>query len=99
MDVVVHSYRHAFGLADGDPAYADLERRLAERPRITVPAVTLDGVHDPLRPDGTADQAGMFAARHEHRVVDAGHNLPQEAPAAFADAVLTVRSWTGPVRR
>ena len=93
VDVVIHAYRHAFGLAAGDPAHQDLEMRLAARPLITVPAVTLDGVHDPLKPDGTADQAGMFTSRHEHRAIEAGHNLPQEAPEAFADAVLTVREW------
>jgi pimeloyl-ACP methyl ester carboxylesterase len=93
VQVVIHAYRHAFGLAPGDPAYAALEDRLAGRPKITVPAVTLDGVRDPLKPGGTAGQAGMFLGRHEHRVIDAGHNLPQEAPAAFADAVLTVRGW------
>lgn len=93
VDVVIHAYRHSFGLAAGDPAYEELEERLARRPKITVPAVTLDGVSDTLKPGGTADQAGMFTARHEHRVIDAGHNLPQEAPAAFADAVLTVRQW------
>lgn len=95
VEVVVHHYRFHFGLAAGDPALAPLEERLAARPRITVPAVTLDGAGDTLRPTGTADQAGMFAARHEHRRVEAGHNLPQEAPAAFADAVLTVRRWLG----
>ncbi|MEU8238240.1 alpha/beta hydrolase [Actinoplanes missouriensis] len=93
VDVVVHAYRHALGEAAGDPAYQDLEARLAERPPITVPAVTLDGVTDTLKPGGTADHAPMFVSGHEHRVIDAGHNLPQEAPAAFADAVLTVRSW------
>lgn len=50
-------------------------------------------VSDALKPGGTAHQAGIFAARYEHRVVDAGHNLPREAPAAFADAVLTMRQW------
>jgi pimeloyl-ACP methyl ester carboxylesterase len=93
VDVVIHAYRHSFGLAAGDPAYAQQEERLTRRPKITVPAVTLDGASDPLKPGGTADQAAMFTARHEHRVIDAGHNLPQEAPAAFADAVLTVRKW------
>lgn len=93
VDVVIHAYRHGFGLAAGDPAYEELEDRLGRRPRITVPAVTLDGAHDPLKPGGTADQAGMFTARHEHRVINAGHNLPQEAPGAFADAVLAVRKW------
>jgi pimeloyl-ACP methyl ester carboxylesterase len=93
VDVVIHAYRHAFGLAAGDPAYEELEERLARQPRISVPTVTLDGASDTLKPDGTADQAAMFTGRHQHRVVDAGHNLPQEAPAAFADAVLTVRNW------
>jgi pimeloyl-ACP methyl ester carboxylesterase len=93
VDVVVHAYRHALGQVAGDPAYQELETRLAARPRITVPAVTLDGATDTLKPGGTAEHAPMFAARHEHRLVDAGHNLPQEAPAAFADAVLTVRAW------
>jgi pimeloyl-ACP methyl ester carboxylesterase len=93
VDVVIHAYRHSFGLAEGDPAYEELEERLTHRPRITVPAVTLDGASDTLKPGGTADHAAMFTARHEHRVIDAGHNLPQEAPAAFADAVLTVRQW------
>jgi pimeloyl-ACP methyl ester carboxylesterase len=93
VDVVVHAYRHAFGLAAGDPVYEPLEARLSERPPITVPAVSLDGASDTLKPGGTANQAAMFTARHEHRVIDAGHNLPQEAPAAFADAVLTVHEW------
>ena len=57
--------------------------------------MTLDGASDTLKPGGTADHAAMFTARHEHRVVDAGHALPQEAPEAFADAVLTVHEWTG----
>jgi len=93
VDVVIHAYRHSFGLEAGDPAHAELEERLAHRPEITVPAVTLDGASDTLKPGGTADHAGMFTARHEHRVIDAGHNLPQEAPTAFADAVLTVGRW------
>jgi pimeloyl-ACP methyl ester carboxylesterase len=58
-----------------------------------VPTVTIDGANDPLKPGGTGDHAHMFVGLHEHRVVDAGHNLPQQAPQAFADAVLTVRDW------
>jgi pimeloyl-ACP methyl ester carboxylesterase len=91
--VVVHAYRFAFGLAAGDPKLAILEERLARRPRIHVPAVTLDGTEDPLKPGGTADHAPMFADRHEHRAVAVGHNLPWEAPGAFADAVLTLAGW------
>jgi pimeloyl-ACP methyl ester carboxylesterase len=94
VDVVIHAYRHLMGNAEGDPAYDTLEARLAERPPITVPAVTLDGASDTLKPGGTADHAHLFTGRHEHRVVDAGHALPYEAPEAFADAVLTVHEWT-----
>ncbi len=94
VDVVIHCYRFCFGLAAGDPALASLEARLAEKPRISVPAITLDGLKDPLKPGGTANHSAMFTARHEHRVVDCGHNLPWEAPRDFADAILTVRGWT-----
>jgi pimeloyl-ACP methyl ester carboxylesterase len=90
VDVVIHSYRHRFGLADGDPRYADLQRRLAELPPITVPAITLDGDADGVAPatDGSA-QAAKFTNRRAHRVIPrAGHNLPQEAPDAFAAAVM-----------
>lgn len=90
---MVHCYRHIFGLAAGDPALQPLEDRLAQKPAITVPAVTLDDTRDPLKSGGTADHAGMFTAAHEHRVIDGGHNLPQEHPRAFADAVLKVCDW------
>jgi pimeloyl-ACP methyl ester carboxylesterase len=90
VDVVIHSYRHRFGLAEGDPQYADLQRRLAMLPVITVPTITLDGDGDGVAPatDGTA-QAAKFSGRRAHRVIPgAGHNLPQEEPEAFAAAVM-----------
>ncbi len=93
VDIVIHSYRFDFGLAAGDPALEKLESRLAQKPPINVPAITIDGTQDPLKPGGTADHAKMFRSRHEHRVVECGHNLPWEAPEEFANAVLTVRSW------
>jgi pimeloyl-ACP methyl ester carboxylesterase len=97
--VVIHCYRFCFGSAASDPALALLEARLAEKPRITVPAITLDGLQDPLKPGGTANHARMFTGRHEHRVVDCGHNLPWEAPRDFADAILTIREWTADEKR
>jgi pimeloyl-ACP methyl ester carboxylesterase len=97
VDVVIHCYRFCFGTAAGDPALASLEDRLAAKPKIGVPTITLDGTQDPLKPGGTANHATMFTARHEHRVVDCGHNLPWEAPHDFADAILTVRGWTAEV--
>jgi pimeloyl-ACP methyl ester carboxylesterase len=91
--VVIHCYRHSFGLHAGDPALQPLEDRLTKRPAITVPAVTLDGTLDPLKPGGTANHAAMFVGLHEHRVFMTGHNLPQENPQAFADAVVRVNQF------
>ncbi len=93
VDVVIHCYRWLFGLEAGDPALQPLEDRLAQKPTVKVPAVTLDGARDPLKPGGTAEHGALFVGPHEHRVVDAGHNLPQQKPEAFADAVLQVRDW------
>jgi pimeloyl-ACP methyl ester carboxylesterase len=92
VDVVIHSYRHRFGLADGDPQYADIQRRLAALPAINVPSITLDGAGDGVTPatDGTAS-APKFTAGRVHRVVPrAGHNLPQEEPEAFAAVVMAL---------
>jgi pimeloyl-ACP methyl ester carboxylesterase len=90
VDVVIHSYRHRYNLVAGDPAYAEIERRLAALPPIGVPAITFDGADDGVRPPApAAAQAHRFSGRREHRVVPGvGHNLPQEAPDAFAQAVL-----------
>lgn len=95
VDVVIHSYRHRYALMDGDPALEGTERQLAAQPTISVPTVSLDGDADGvMRIGGTAHHARHFVGRYEHRVVtNGGHNLPQEAPDAFADAVLTVRDW------
>ena len=93
VDVVVHNYRHTHGTANGDPALQDLEEKLAARPKVIVPAVTLDGVRDPLKPGGTAEHGEMFQGRHEHFVYDVGHAFPLEAPEAFAEAILLVHGW------
>jgi pimeloyl-ACP methyl ester carboxylesterase len=97
VEVVIHSYRHRYGLVDGDPQFAEIERGLAASPAITVPSVTLDGDADGVRPLG-GREAGLkrFTGRHENRIVPGvGHNLPQEAPAAFAAAILDVKAWAG----
>lgn len=93
VDVVIHCYRWMFGLASGDSGLQALEDRLVHRPKIVVPTVTIDGTADPLKPGGTADHAFLFVGAHEHRAVAAGHNLPQEVPGTFAEAVLKVRTW------
>ena len=92
VDVVIHSYRHRFGGIAGDPALEPVESRLAGQPDITVPSIVLQGAEDGVDPPGTTDNdAPHFSGPYERRTVaDAGHNLPQEAPAAFADAVLAL---------
>ena len=92
VDVVIQSYRHRFALAEGDPAYDGIERRLAAQPPITVPAITIDGDADGVAgPVGTARTASRFTGPHQHRVFEGiGHNAPQEAPERFAEAVLDV---------
>ncbi len=85
VDVVIHSYRHRYGLAEGDPQYADVERRLAAQPVISVPTITLDGGGDGVFPanDGSAT-AAKFTGPRSHRVIPrAGHRpLPQETKSA-----------------
>jgi pimeloyl-ACP methyl ester carboxylesterase len=90
VDVVIQSYRHRFALASGDPAYADIERRLAAQPPIRVPCITFDGADDGVRPPAPASQHGhLFTGPRSHRLVPGvGHNMPQEVPQVFADAVM-----------
>ncbi len=92
VDIVIHSYRHRYGLAEGDPSYADIQHRLATLPPITVPAITLDGDADGVaRVTDGSPSAAKFTGRRIHRVIPgAGHNLPQEEPEAFAAAVMEV---------
>jgi pimeloyl-ACP methyl ester carboxylesterase len=94
VEVVIHSYRHRLGLAPGYPEYESIEKRLASQPVIAVPTITMDGGADGVVPatDGTASVA-RFSGPRQHRVVpNAGHNLPEEAPAAFAEAVSELAS-------
>jgi pimeloyl-ACP methyl ester carboxylesterase len=90
VDVVIHSYRHRFGLVAGDPAYADLERRLAAQPAIAVTSITFDGTDDGVRPPAPAERhARRFTGPRRHEIVaGVGHDMPQEVPGTFADAVL-----------
>ena len=90
VDIVIHSYRHRYGLVEGDPRYADIQRRLAALPPITVPAITLDGEGDGVVPatDGKASSAKFTGRRVHRQIPSAGHNLPQEEPEAFAAAVM-----------
>ena len=90
VDVVIQSYRHRFGLVPGDPAYANIESRLALQPAITVPTITFDGDDDGVRPPSyVGPHAQRFTSSRSHRVVPGvGHNMPQEVPEVFAHAIL-----------
>jgi pimeloyl-ACP methyl ester carboxylesterase len=95
VSIVIHNYRWRLSLAEGDARYDGLEGRLAEGPVIAVPTITLDGDSDGVAPasDGTS-YAGKFSGKRTHRVVKGvGHNLPQEAPEAFARAVVEVDGY------
>jgi pimeloyl-ACP methyl ester carboxylesterase len=92
VSIVIHNYRWRLGLAEGESKYDDLEKRLAEFPVITVPTITLQGDADGApRPDPSS-YAKKFAGRYSHRPIKGGigHNLPQEAPQVFAQAVVDV---------
>ena len=92
VDVVIHSYRHRYGLVPGDPAVAHIETLLTAQPPITVPAVTIDGATDGVN-TGTAHHGKRFTGPREHRVFDkTGHNMPQERPQDWAQAVLDARA-------
>jgi pimeloyl-ACP methyl ester carboxylesterase len=90
--IVMHNYRWRLGLADGEAEYAGLEERLAENPVIAVPAITLEGDANGAPHPEPGAYATKFSDTYSHRTIEGGvgHNLPQEAPEAFADAVIDV---------
>jgi pimeloyl-ACP methyl ester carboxylesterase len=95
VGIVIHNYRWRLGLAEGELKYDDFERQLAEFPVITVPTITLEGdANGAPHPDPSA-YAKKFSGRYEHRTINGGigHNLPQEAPAAFAQAIVEVDGY------
>jgi pimeloyl-ACP methyl ester carboxylesterase len=89
VPVVIHSYRHRFGLVPGDPVVEDTEHRLAAKPLIAVPTITLHGSDNGVSPPSSSEpHARLFSGPYERRLIPGvGHNLPQEAPREFAAAV------------
>jgi pimeloyl-ACP methyl ester carboxylesterase len=90
--IVIHNYRWRLGLAEGEPQYVELERKLGAAPLIIVPTITLEGDANGAPHPEPATYRGKFSGRYEHRTITGGvgHNLPQEAPQAFAQAILDV---------
>ncbi len=94
VEVVIHSYRHRYGLVEGDPAVIEIENRLQRQPDISVASITIDGDVDGVD-TGTQHHAAKFKGRHEHRVFrDAGHNLPQEKPEQWVQAIIDARQMS-----
>ena len=95
VNIVIHNYRWRLGLVDGEAKYDDLEKKLAQAPIITVPTITLEGdANGAPHPEPDA-YAKKFSGKYLHRLIKSGigHNLPQEAPQAFADAVVAVDGY------
>ena len=92
VSIVVHNYRWRLGLAEGEAKYDDLEKRLAGSPVITVPTITLEGDANGAPHPEPGSYAKQFSGKYSHRLIKGGigHNLPQEAPQAFAQAVVEV---------
>jgi pimeloyl-ACP methyl ester carboxylesterase len=89
--IVIHNYRWRLDLADGERKYDDLEKKLAEGPVIAVPTITMEGDANGAPHPEPAAYRNKFSGRYEHRLIKGGvgHNLPQEAPQAFAEAVIS----------
>ena len=91
VEVVIHSYRHRYGLVPGDDRYARIEELLAATPLIAVPTVVIESGSDGVLGPSAADDRALFTGPFRHVFLpDVGHNVPQEAPDAFADAVLAL---------
>jgi pimeloyl-ACP methyl ester carboxylesterase len=92
VPIVIHNYRWRLGLADGEPRYDDLERELADLPAIAVPTISLEGDANGAPHLDPSAYATKFTGKYQHRVIEGGigHNLPQEAPQAFAKAIIDV---------
>jgi pimeloyl-ACP methyl ester carboxylesterase len=92
VDIVIHNYRWRLDLAKGEAKYDDLEKRLAAGPIITVPTITLEGDANGAPHPDPSSYAKKFSGKYEHRTINGGvgHNLPQEAPQVFAEAIVDV---------
>jgi pimeloyl-ACP methyl ester carboxylesterase len=95
VDIVIHNYRWRLGLAEGEPKYDDVEKHLAEAPVISVPNITLEGDANGAPHPDPISYAGKFSGHYAHRLISGGigHNLPQEAPQSFAQAVVDVDGY------
>jgi pimeloyl-ACP methyl ester carboxylesterase len=96
VDIVIHNYRWRLGLANGESKFDDLEKRLAGGPVIAVPTITLEGDANGAPHADSSAYTKKFSGKYTHKVIagGVGHNLPQEAPKAFADAIIEADSYS-----
>lgn len=95
VSIVIHNYRWRLGLTEGEPKYAEIEQRLATAPVITVPTITLEGDANGAPHPEPSTYTRKFSSKYSHRTIKGGigHNLPQEAPHAFAQVVIDVDGY------
>jgi len=95
VQIVIHNYRWRLGIADGEAKYDDLEKRLAAGPVISVPTITMEGDANGAPHPDASSYAKKFSGKYSHRTIGGGigHNLPQEAPKAFAEAIVEVDGY------
>jgi pimeloyl-ACP methyl ester carboxylesterase len=95
VSIVIHNYRWRLGLVEGEEKYNELEKRLAIAPVITVPSITLEGDANGAPHPDSSIYANKFTGKYKHKLIEGGigHNLPQEAPKEFADAIIEVDSY------
>jgi pimeloyl-ACP methyl ester carboxylesterase len=95
VSIVIHNYRWRLSLANGEPHFDELEQKLSKAPAIGVPAITIGSDFDGAAADGRP-YASKFSGKYAHRILSGiGHNVPQEAPRAFADAVIAADRLSG----
>ena len=91
VDVVIHSYRHRYGLAKGDPRYLNIEKKISSQPKIIVPTITIDGLKNGVRKPKKNFNNKQFSNLIKHKLLeDIGHNVPQESPKEFSKAILEI---------
>ncbi len=94
ISIVIGNYRWRLNLAPSEPQYASIEKQLQQAPVIAVPTITIDGKYDPFTPAGDgAAYRDRFSGKYAHKTLPVGHNVPQEAPHAFAKAIVEVDGY------
>ena len=94
VDVVIHSYKHRYGLIDGDKSYSNIENKLSLTPKIKVPTITIDGLMNGVREPKREKNIKKFTNLIKHKLLkNVGHNVPQESPLIFSNLILEIKKY------